>query len=91
MRLEARKYLYDIKQAADLLGEFTDGKQFSDYRENSMLRAAVERKFEIIGEALSKLALFASEQTAIELVSAARQDADVLDIRMFGIEENIRV
>jgi len=55
MRLEARKYLYDIKQAADLLGEFTAGKQFTDYMENSMLRAAVERKFEIIGEALSKL------------------------------------
>ena len=55
MRLEARKYLYDIKQAADLLGEFTAGKQFTDYEENSMLRAAVERKFEIIGEALSKL------------------------------------
>lgn len=55
MRLEARKYLYDIKQAADLLGEFTAGKQFSDYRETPMLRAAVERKCEIIGEALSKL------------------------------------
>lgn len=55
MRLEARKYLYDIKQAADLLGEFTARKQFSDYQENPMLRAAVERKFEIIGEALSKL------------------------------------
>lgn len=55
MRLEARKYLYDIKQAADLLGEFTVGKQFTDYMENSMLRAAVERKFEVIGEALSKL------------------------------------
>jgi uncharacterized protein with HEPN domain len=34
---------------------FTAGKQFTDYKENSMLRAAVERKFEIIGEALSKL------------------------------------
>jgi len=55
MRLEVRKYLYNIKQAADLLGEFTGRKQFSDYQENSMLRAAVERKFEIIGEALSKL------------------------------------
>jgi uncharacterized protein with HEPN domain len=55
MRLEFRKYLYDISQAADLIGEFTAGKQFSDYEENPMLRAAVERKFEIIGEALSKL------------------------------------
>ena len=55
MRLETRKYLYDIKQAADLLSEFTEGKQFADYQDNPMLRAAVERKFEIIGEALSKL------------------------------------
>ncbi len=55
MRLEIRKYLYDIKQAADLIGEFTAGKQFPNYRDNSMLRAAVERKFEVIGEALSKL------------------------------------
>lgn len=55
MRLEVRKYLYDIEQAADLIGAFTASKQFSDYRDNSMLRAAVERKFEIIGEALSKL------------------------------------
>jgi hypothetical protein len=48
MRLEPRKYLYDIKQAADLLGEFTAGKQFTDYQENSMLRAAVSsaRRFQ---------------------------------------------
>ena len=55
MRLETQKYLYDIEQAADLLGEFTDGKNFTDYQDDAMLRAAVERKFEIIGEALSKL------------------------------------
>jgi len=29
--------LYDIKQAADLLGDFTAGKKFSDNKENSML------------------------------------------------------
>jgi len=48
MRLEDRKFLYDIKQAADLLGEFTAEKRFADYQESPMLRAAVERKFEII-------------------------------------------
>ena len=55
MRLETQKYLYDIKRAADLLSEFTEGKRFTDYQDNPMLSAAVERKFEIIGEALSKL------------------------------------
>lgn len=55
MRLEAKKYLLDIQQAADLLTQFTAGKQFADYERDAMLRAAVERKFEIIGEALAQL------------------------------------
>ena len=45
MRLEAQKYLYD-KQAADLLVDFTAGTH-TDYEENSMLRAAVYRKFDL--------------------------------------------
>ena len=56
MRLEAKKYLYDMQQAASLLAQFTDGKQFADYDRDAMLRAAVEREFEIIGEALGQLA-----------------------------------
>ncbi|TAK20702.1 MAG: DUF86 domain-containing protein [Chloroflexota bacterium] len=55
MRLEARKYLYDIQRAVTLLTEFTFGKEFADYGREAMLRAAVEREFEIIGEALSQL------------------------------------
>ena len=56
MRLELNKYLYDIESAAALLVQFTAGKQFTDYAANAMLRAAVEREFEIIGEALAQLA-----------------------------------
>jgi uncharacterized protein with HEPN domain len=56
MRLEAKKYLYDMKQAADLLSQFTGGKGFADYVTDNMLRAAVEREFEIIGEAVGQLA-----------------------------------
>ncbi len=51
MQLEAKKYLYDIQQAAGRIAEFTAGKRLEDYRSNAMLRAAVERQFEIIGEA----------------------------------------
>lgn len=56
MRLEANKYLYDIQRAVMLLTEFTAGKTFDDYVREAMLRAAVEREFEIIGEALAQLA-----------------------------------
>lgn len=56
MRLEAKKYLYDIQQAASRITEFTSGKCLDDYRGDAMLRSAVERQFEIIGEALTQLA-----------------------------------
>jgi len=44
MRLEAKKYLYDIQQAVRLLTAFTAGKHFEDYAADAMLRAAVERQ-----------------------------------------------
>ena len=56
MQLEAQKYLYDIQKAASLLNEFVTGKTFDDYQRDAMLRAAVEREFEIIGEAMTQLA-----------------------------------
>ena len=55
MRREARRHLYDIQRAAALLGEFTNGKTFADYENDAMLRSAVERQFEIIGEAMANL------------------------------------
>ena len=55
MRPESKKYLYDIHHAIGLLKQFTVGKSFGDYERDAMLRAAVEREFEIIGEALGQL------------------------------------
>ena len=56
MRIESKKYLYDIVQAAKLALGFITGKTFTDYSTNIMLRSAVERQVEIVGEALAQLA-----------------------------------
>ena len=58
MQLEVKKYLYDIAAAGEHITAFTAGKAFADYESDAMLRAAVERQFEIIGEALGQLARF---------------------------------
>ncbi len=64
MRLEAKKYLYDVQQAAILITDFTKGKSFADYQRDAMLRSAVERQFEVIGEALAQLARLDDELAA---------------------------
>lgn len=54
MPRDVRKYLYDIDQACRLLSEFTVGKTFQNYQSDALLRSAVERQFEIVGEALNQ-------------------------------------
>jgi len=53
--------LYDIFQACELLKRFTAGKSATDYEDDPLLRSAVERQFEIIGEAISQALKFAPE------------------------------
>lgn len=52
---EAAKYLYDAHTAAERIARFTAGRTFDDYLADEMLRAAVERQFEIVGEAFAGL------------------------------------
>jgi uncharacterized protein with HEPN domain len=54
MRPEGKKFLHDIRKAGELLAKFVAGKAFADYAADALLRSAVERQFEVIGEALSQ-------------------------------------
>jgi uncharacterized protein with HEPN domain len=51
-----KKYLLDIKESVDSIDDFI-GKNldFNQYLANKMLRRAVEREFEIIGEAMTRI------------------------------------
>lgn len=52
---EAAKYLWDARHAANRIARFTAERSFEDYLADEMLRSAVERQFEIIGEAFAGL------------------------------------
>ena len=55
MLRDVRAYLWDARVAVDSIREFTRGRSQEQYRHDAMLRSAVERQFEILGEALNQL------------------------------------
>ncbi len=56
MQRDPRAFLWDVREAASAIQSFTAGLSAATYANNAMAQAAVERKFEIIGEALNQLA-----------------------------------
>lgn len=56
MKLEIRKLLYDIKESIESIDNYLgEKKDFNIYVADKMLRRAVEREFEIIGEAMNRI------------------------------------
>ena len=64
MQRDPHKYIWDARRAAILIRGFIAGADLVAYRENAMLRSAVERQFEIIGEALNQLSRVDSQLAA---------------------------
>lgn len=56
MKRDPRVYLWDMREAAAEIAGFIHGMDRAGYDASAMARAAVERKFEIIGEAMTQLA-----------------------------------
>lgn len=71
MRRDPRAFLWDVRDCADAVAEFTRGRTYRDCQANRVMRAAVERQFEIIGEALGQLAKIAPD-TAVQIPELRR-------------------
>lgn len=55
MKHEIKKNLYDVNVAIDSIFEYLGEKRdFAEYLNNKILRRAIEREIEIIGEALNR-------------------------------------
>lgn len=51
-RRDVRLFLWDIDDACNVIEDLTAGKSLQDYSQNVASRFAIERAFEIIGEAM---------------------------------------
>lgn len=71
MHADARKLLWDAQQAALRVESYTRGKTLADYQSDHYFRSAVERQFQIVGEALARLRQV-DPQTAAEISELPR-------------------
>ena len=58
MRLDSKKHLEDVRRAGESIVRFSHDRTLQDYADDTLLRSAIERQFEIIGEALNRLSKF---------------------------------
>ncbi len=71
MRPETPKLLEDIRDAAQYIVDRTAAETLGSFRQNRDLRQAVERNFEVIGEAVRRL--IRSDPTTVERLTDYQQ------------------
>jgi uncharacterized protein with HEPN domain len=81
---DPRKSLEDMRRAAAFLLTMTAGRSLDDYRADEVLRTVVERKFEIIGEALNRL--HRSDPALAVLIPEHRQIISFRNILIHGYD-----
>jgi uncharacterized protein with HEPN domain len=84
MQPKSPKLLEDIRDAAAFILEVAEGVTLDVYRGDRRLRNAVERNFEIIGEAIKRLAQF-DPQTA-DRIGGYRQIIAFRNILIHGYD-----
>lgn len=88
MPYKTTKLLLDISLSCQEISGFIEGKSFEDFQGNRMLQLAIERSFDIIGEAIQRLAKIDEVTVAhkipeyhkiIDLRSIIAHDYDIVD------------
>jgi uncharacterized protein with HEPN domain len=81
---EVRKDLFDVLEAAEEIAAFTRNMDFQTYRDSTVTQRAVERDFEIIGEALNRIKRI--DETVLEAVSEHHRIIGFRNILIHGYD-----
>jgi len=84
MGRELKKLLFDVQAATLAIKQFIHGKSLIDYQASDLLRSAVERKFEIIGEALNRIRQ--TNEDALEEITEYRKIIGFRNILAHGYD-----
>ncbi len=84
MNDEVRKNLIDILQATEEINAFTRSMDFQSYRESAVTQRAVERNFEIVGEALNRIKKL--DETILLAISGAHRIIGFRNILIHGYD-----
>ncbi|SMO61701.1 HepT-like ribonuclease domain-containing protein [Gracilimonas mengyeensis] len=82
---KARKLLLDISLSCQEILDFIEGKSFEDFQEERILQLAIEREFEIIGEALLRLSRI-EEDSLADKIPEYRKIIDFRNIIAHGYD-----
>lgn len=84
MRLKTLGLLFDIRQAAGHILEYTEGLTYESFASDRMILHAVERNFTIIGEAVNRLRRY--DPLVAERVSQVHQMVGMRNILVHAYE-----
>jgi uncharacterized protein with HEPN domain len=86
MSREVAKYLYDIQESIDAIQDYIgEGRDFTDFQQNKLIKRAVERELEIIGESINRILklepdlLITEAQRIVELSNWVVHGYDMVD------------
>jgi uncharacterized protein with HEPN domain len=84
MRDETRGHLHDALMAAQFIKQHTDRRSVADYEADELFRSAIERKFEILGEALVRIRR--DEPAVLERIDGYRSIISFRNILVHGYD-----
>jgi uncharacterized protein with HEPN domain len=84
MQHDLNTYLYDIVACCHNIKQFIKNKDYIDYTKEILIKSAVERQFEIIGEALKRISQEYPE--TFKKITDARRMVDFRNVISHGYD-----